>query len=181
MFQVISSTAMLVTNTVFSHFNQFLGVGNVAYVVRANIDLTDAPDTFIGIGVPVASTITRVGVGNGTLNAVSATSAFVKPESIDVIFTSPTAFTVQGSISGIIGNGVVGTAFTSTKVNFTVAAGATPFSAGDYFSFDLVYAPSNFTGVGNGTVTDIQPLAAAVPEIISIEMTSPTAFTVSVS
>ena len=55
--------------------NQFLGVGNVAYVVRANIDLTDAPDTFIGIGVPVASTITRVGVGNGTLNAVSATSA----------------------------------------------------------------------------------------------------------
>lgn len=159
--------------------NQFLGVGNVAYVVRANIDLTDAPDTFIGIGVPVASTITRVGVGNGTLNAVSATSAFVKPESIDVIFTSPTAFTVQGSISGIIGNGVVGTAFTSTKVNFTVAAGATPFSAGDYFSFDLVYAPSNFTGVGNGTVTDIQPLAAAVPEIISIEMTSPTAFTVS--
>lgn len=159
--------------------NQFLGVGNVAYVVRANIDLTDAPDTFIGIGVPVASTITRVGVGNGTLNAVSATSAFVKPESIDVIFTSPTAFTVQGSISGIIGNGVVGTAFTSTKVNFTVAAGAVPFSAGDYFSFDLVYAPSNFTGVGNGTVTDIQPLAAAVPEIISIEMTSPTAFTVS--
>ncbi len=159
--------------------NQFLGVGNVVYVVRANIDLTDAPDTFIGIGVPVTSTITRVGVGNGALNAVSATSAFVKPESIDVIFTSATSFTVQGSISGIIGNGVVGAAFTSTKVNFTVAAGVVPFASGDYFSFDLVYAPSNFTGVGNGTVVDIQPLAAAVPEIITIEMTSPTAFTVS--
>lgn len=159
--------------------NQFLGVGNVAYVVRANIDLTDAPDTFIGIGVPVPSTITRVGVGNGTLSGVSATSAFVKPESIDVIFTSPTAFTVQGSISGIIGNGVVGTAFTSQKVNFTATSGSTPFSAGDYFSFDLVYAPSNFTGVGNGTVVDIQPLTAAVPEIISITMTSATAFTVS--
>ena len=108
--------------------NQFLGVGNVAYTVRANIDLADEASTFIGIGTPVASTVTAVGVGNGTISAITATSAFVKPETIDVIFTSDKSFTVQGSSSGIIGIGTVGVAFTSSKVNFTVTAGSTALS-----------------------------------------------------
>jgi len=158
--------------------NQFLGVGNVAYVVRANVDLTDAAETFIGIGVPVATTAVRVGVGNGTIGSITATSAFVKPESIDVIMTSATAFTVQGSLSGIIGFGTVGTPFTSSKVNFTVTAGMTAFSAGDYFTFDLVYEATTYVGVGNGTMTEISPLVDAVAEDITVTFTSPTAFTV---
>jgi phage tail sheath protein FI len=158
--------------------NQYLGIGNVAYVVRANIDLADEAETFFGAGTPVAGTITRVGIGNGTLGSVTATSAFVKPESIDVIFTSATAFTVQGSVSGIIGTGTVGVAFTSNKVNFTVTAGGTAFSSGDYFTFDLVYAPSSYSGTGNGTVTAIEALTGAVAETIVIVFTSPTAFTV---
>ena len=92
--------------------------------------------------------------------------------------TSATDFTVQGSASGIIGVGTVGAAFTSTKVNFTVTAGLTPFSSGDYFQFDLVYAPTSFVGTGNGTMTQITPLTSAIAEILSVTFTGPTTFAV---
>jgi hypothetical protein len=158
--------------------NQFLGIGNRAYVVRANIDLTDASETFVGIGTPVAKNVHFVGVGNGTISAITATSAFVKPEIIDVVFTSPTNFTVIGSKSGIIGTGVVGTPFSSTKVNFTIAAGLTPFSVDDYFEFELVYVPTSFVGTGNGTMTGLVPDVNAIDETWTITFTSPTTFTV---
>jgi hypothetical protein len=135
--------------------NQFLALGNRAYVVRANVDLSDAAQSFIGIGVPENTTPALTGVGNGTLSGISATSAFVKPETISIIFTSSSAFTVTGSHSGIIGNGIVGSPFTSTKVNFTVTNGAIAFSADDYFQFDLVYVPSGFTGAGTGKMSNI--------------------------
>ena len=159
--------------------NQFLGIGNRAYVVRANIDLTDAAETFVGIGTPVPTTAVRVGVGNGTISGITATSAFVRPESIDVILTSATDFTVVGSNSGIIGTGVVGTPFTSSKVNFTVTAGLTPFSADDYFEFDLVYAPTSYVGTGNGTMTGLAADVNAIDETWTVTLTSATTFTVS--
>lgn len=158
--------------------NQFLGLGNRAFVVRANVDLTDAPDTFVGIGVPVADDVTLVGVGNGTIGSITATSAFVKPETINVIMTSATSFTVQGSQSGIIGIGNVGSPFTSSKVNFTVTAGTTAFSAGDYFEFDLVYAPTSYVGTGDGEMVSIGADVNAVDETWVIEFTDDTNFTV---
>jgi hypothetical protein len=159
--------------------NQFLGIGNVAYVVRANIDLADEAETFIGAGVPVADSITRVAAGDGTLSGVVAVSPFVRPENIDVIMTSDSEFTVQGSRSGIIGTGVVGTPFTSNKVNLTVDAGTTAFAAGDYFTFDLVYAASNYSGVGDGEMVMIEPLVSAGPEVITVTFNSSTGFDVS--
>ena len=158
--------------------NQFLGIGNRAYVVRANIDLTDAAETFVGAGTPIATTPVRVGVGNGTISGITATSAFVKPESIDVIFTSPTTYTVVGSDSGIIGTGSVGVAFASTKVNFTVTAGLTAFSADDYFEFNLVYTPTSYTGTGNGKMINLNADINAIDETWTVTFTSPTAFTV---
>ena len=158
--------------------NQFLGIGSLAYVVRANIDLTDAASSFMGIGVPKATTPVRVGVGNGTISGITATSAFVQPETIDVVMSSSTAFTVIGSVSGIIGTGTVGTPFTSTKLNFTVSAGLTPFSGDDYFQFDLAYAPTSYSGIGNGTMTGLTADVNALAETWSIVFTSSTAFSV---
>jgi hypothetical protein len=152
--------------------NQFIGVGNLAYVVRANIDLTDAAKTFISAGVPTYDTPTFVGVGNGTITGITATSAFVQLDTIQVVMNSSTAFTVQGVNAGIIGTGIVGTPFTSTTVNFTINAGSTPYSGDDYFQFDLVYAPSSFTGTGNGNMTGITPASAVIPEIWSVVCTS---------
>lgn len=158
--------------------NQFLGVGNRAFVIRANIDLTDAAETFVGAGTPVGTAAVRVGVGNGTISSITATSAFVKPEKINVILTSSSEFTVVGSVSGIIGTGLVGTPFTSSKVNFTVTAGLTAFSADDYFEFFLVYAPTSYTGTGNGTMTGIAADINALDETWTITLLTPTTFSV---
>lgn len=158
--------------------NQFLGIGNRAYVVRANIDLKDATQTFVGAGTPEATNVVAVGVGNGTISAITATSEFVRPETVNVVFNTPTSFTVIGSESGIIGNGTVGVAFTSSKVNFTVTAGSTPFVGNDYFEFDLVYVPDSYTGTGNGVMSGIEAGELAIDETWTITMTSATSFDV---
>lgn len=150
--------------------NQFLGVGNRAYVVRANVDLADSAEQFIAFGTPVTDALSFTGIGNGTITMPTATSVFVKPESIDIIFTSATQFTVTGAQTGIIGIGQVGTPFASTKVNFTITAGTTAFSAGDYFEFNLVYQPT-FSGVGTGTMTGLTADVLAVAETWTITMT----------
>jgi hypothetical protein len=163
--------------------NQFLGLGNLAYVVRANVDLSDAAETFVSAGTPIATSATRVAVGNGTISAITASSQFVKPESISVIFTSPTTYKVIGSVSGDIASNVEvhvpPAPWTSTKVNFTITVGATPFSPGDYFEFDLVYAPSSHAGIGTGQVTQIIPDVNAVDETWTIEFVDASNFNVS--
>jgi hypothetical protein len=75
-----------------------------------------------------------VGTGNGTISGLIGGSASVA-EVVTVTFTSSTAFSVAGSVSGAIGSGTVGTPFTSSKVNFTIAAGGVAFVAGDAFTF----------------------------------------------
>jgi hypothetical protein len=158
--------------------NQYLGVGNRAYVVRANVDLTDAASSFIGIGTPVASTPVLMGVGNGSISGLTVVSPMVKLENFTLVSTGPFSFNVTGSVSGLIGIATVGVPFTSNKVNFTIQAGTTAFVAGDYFTFGLKYAPSSFTGTGNGTVSNLLPGDLAVPEVWTVDFISPTQFTV---
>jgi phage tail sheath protein FI len=159
--------------------NQALGALSRAYVVRADVDLSDAPDTFISFGTPVvlAGSTLYNGIGNGTIATITATDSKVKPQTISILFTSATTFAVSGSVSGYIGAGVVGTPFASSKVNFTITAGVVPFVAGDAYLFDLVYT-SVFTGTGNGKLVSLVPDTLAVPETVTIKFTSPTAFTV---
>jgi phage tail sheath protein FI len=161
--------------------NQFLGTGAVAYVVRANIDLTDATTTFISLGIPeiVAGSTVYNGVGNGTISSITASDSTVKPQTITVEFTGSTTFSVVGSLSGYIGAGDVGTAFTSTKVNLTVTAGLVPFATGDVFTFQLAYvATAGGSNVGNGKLITLVADTLAVPEIVTVTFTSPTAFSV---
>ena len=53
--------------------------------------------------------------------------------------TSPTAFTVSGSVSGPLGTGVVGSTFTDalSQITFRVVAGSTAFAPGDEFQLIL--------------------------------------------
>jgi hypothetical protein len=158
--------------------NQFLGIANRAFVVRANVDLSDEAESFIGIGTPVPTEPYLVGQGNGDIADLEAASAQVKPETINVVMTSPTSFTVVGVDSGIIGTGTVGAPFSSNKVNFTVEAGSDPFSADDYFTFDLVYEPTSYVGNGNGVMTQLNADVNAVAETWTITFTSASQFTV---
>lgn len=159
--------------------NSFLGIGNRAFVVRANVNLNDASETFISLGVPTASTPAFVGIGNGTVTGITAASSQVKPQTVTVTFTSATTFNVVGSVNGHIGAGIVPGSFTSTSVSLNVTAGAIPFVSGDKFTFALSYAATAGVNTGNGVVQSLRADTLAVPEVITVTFTSPTAFTVS--
>jgi hypothetical protein len=95
-------------------------------------DLLDKLDTFLtSQGMCLSPSF--VGTGNGTISGLIGGSASVA-EVITVTFTGSTAFDVAGSVSGAIGSGTVGTAFTSSQINFTITAGGTAFVSGDVFT-----------------------------------------------
>jgi hypothetical protein len=95
-------------------------------------DLLDQLDTFLtSQGMTLSPSFS--GAGNGTIGDLIGGAASVA-ETITVTFTSATAFDVAGSISGAIGSGTVGVAFVSSKINFTITAGGTPFAALDVFT-----------------------------------------------
>lgn len=95
-------------------------------------DLLNVLDTFLTT-TGMALTPSFVGTGNGTISALGGSAGVA--ETITVTFTSATAFGVVGSVSGSLGTGTVGSAFTSTKANLTITAGGTAFVATDAFTF----------------------------------------------
>lgn len=159
--------------------NNFLGVGNRAFVVRANIDLTDEPITFMSLGTPVAGSVSYNGIGNGSLISITAVNEKVKPQMITVAFTSPSTYSVSGALSGHIGTGDVGFQFNSTSISFTVVPGEIAFSSGDKFQFPLTYQAEASSGnVGNGRLTGLVADTLAIPETFTVTFTSATAFQV---
>lgn len=159
--------------------NSFLGVGNRAYVVRANIDLTDAATTFMSLGKPVASEAAYNGIGNGSIINITANSNQVKPQTITVSFTSPNTYSVSGSQNGYIGTGVTDFPFTSTLLGLTINSGLVAFSSGDKFQFNFTYQATPGTGnVGNGKFSSLIVDTLAIPETITVTFTSPTEFAV---
>jgi len=97
-------------------------------------DLMNQLDSFL-TGTGQALTPSFTGTGNGTIDAHGGSAGVA--ETITVTFSSSTAFSVSGSISGSLGSGTVGTPFTSTKANLTVTAGGTAFVSGDHFTFEV--------------------------------------------
>jgi flagellar hook protein FlgE len=80
-----------------------------------------------GVGTP---TYGASNVGNGNVSGLSPTAATV-PQTITLTATSANQFSVVGSVSGALGTATVGTPFTSSQVDFTIAAGSTAFATGD--------------------------------------------------
>ena len=155
--------------------NQFLGIGNRAFVVRANIDLSDSPKTFFSAGIPVydPTTLEYVGVGNGTLTSATVPSALKEPEKFTLVAigvqTGDTemSFSVTGSKSGMVGTAKAGTTFTSAAISLLITPGSVAFSPGDYFDFYTVYE-ATFTGAGNGRLIDLVPEANAIHEDFTV-------------
>lgn len=117
--------------------NQYLGIGNRAYVVRADVDLADADVTNI-----VAATPIYVGAGNGTITGVAALELGI-PQTVTVTFLNATTYTTFGSVTGNGGNGVVDTLFDNNIFGFTIHTGAVPFQAGDEFT--IVFTQQTIT------------------------------------
>jgi len=77
--------------------------------------------------------------GDATFGAVTVSPTTVE-ETWTVVFTSPTTFTVRGSISGLqVATGTVGAAYASDngQVVFTITAGGTPMASGDRAEFKV--------------------------------------------
>lgn len=89
-------------------------------------------------GKAVVGTVTRVGTGNGTISDID-TGVNAPSETWTVTFTTATAFTVAGSVSGAKAAGTTGTNYLSNGtpltalLAFRITVGATPHIAGDTF------------------------------------------------
>ena len=177
--------------------NQFLGIGNRAFVVRANVDLRDLSLTE---DVPVkiaATTPTYSGVGNGVLSGVTvAAKTVIETITVTCVTGGATAlFAVEGSTSGLIGTVSAGSTFNSTRVNFNLSSGSTTFAIGDRFTFTFVYREDGFVAgslqhsgrynvnpgtptTGNGLLNNLGIDALVVPEEWTLVFTNATNFTV---
>lgn len=91
--------------------------------------------------VTALATPTVVGTGDGTMNTPTR-GAQAANENVVVTFTDATHFNVVGSVTGALGSGTTGVAFTSSRVNFTITAGVTPFAAADTFTIVVTKNPS---------------------------------------
>ena len=70
---------------------------------------------------------------------ITATAQFFVADTTSVHFFKE-QFSVDGSVSGHIGTAWADFAFTSSQINFTVATGSIPFSAGDRFSIPVAHS-----------------------------------------
>lgn len=112
----------------------------------------------LNIGVRAATITAGAGnVGNGTcvsnanINPASGMDASFHcfPETLTLLFTDSSSYTIIGSFRGSYGTGTVGVPYSTNRHAFTVSAGATPFAAGD--TFQLVYPPY-ITDVPNSSI-----------------------------
>ena len=162
--------------------NNFLGVGNRAFVVRADIDLTDTSSSFISLGIPVLQGAVDAvnNIGNGEVQSISAASNATRPQTYTLKFTSSSTFSLTGSLDGYIGTGNVGLAFNSGTILLSILPGSVPFANGDSFMWNMDYEAVSATEMqGNGTIQDLSAGDLAVPETLTITFTSASEFNVS--
>jgi hypothetical protein len=109
-------------------------------------------NTFLLLGHSLDPVYT--GTGTGTITNLIGTAASVL-EVITITFTSSTAFSVAGSVSGALAAGTVGVAYTSAVANFTVVAGGVAWVAGDTIIFTMTppWVLKGSINVGTGTDT----------------------------
>lgn len=161
--------------------NNFLGVGNRAFVVRADVDLTDSAVSFISLGTPVLQgNVNAVNnIGDGSIDNINAVGPAVRPQTFTIKFTSPSTFSVTGSIDGYVGTGSVGLKFNSNSVSFDVANETIPFANGDSFTFKIDYEATPAGEMqGNGKIHNLTAEDLAVEENLSITFISSTEFNV---
>jgi hypothetical protein len=162
--------------------NQFLSIGNKAFVVRANIDTSDETQYYLAAAklndldgnfqmsdivdgtVFDSASLFSDALGDGTISNITIPDDFRQPESFNIVCIgiqqgdTVNSFTVTGSVSGTIGVAKAGTTFSHPAISFDITEGATLFAAGDYFQFTTKYEALAYpTNTGNGVLHSIIP------------------------
>ena len=109
---------------------------------------------YINIGTSgwTATVPSYSGVGNGTISDITVNQGTADAEFWTLTATSPTTFSVVGSVSGAQAGLTTGVLYTGTQFALTITAGSTPFVNGDYYQFSI----SN-----SGTLNVIDPNVVA--------------------
>lgn len=138
--------------------NQFLELGSLAYVVRADIDLTETseyeytagtPDPGVNTGTGTVTdqdvirewlftTPTFVGTGNGDVGTFEEDTSIVEETWTCTAYlniTDDLVFSVTGSVSGVQTDAEIGVAYANGFVKFQIDAGSTDFVVDDEFVF----------------------------------------------
>jgi hypothetical protein len=127
--------------TVTGSIDGYIGAGNTGVLFNSTaVSFTlSAGSVAFAVGdkfsFSLAYTWTPAGAvtGNGIISSLIADTLLV-PETFTITFTSPTAFDVTGSVSGVAGSGVVGSPFDNNRINFTITSGTVAFAALDAFT-----------------------------------------------
>lgn len=111
---------------------------------------------------PIVAAAVAGNTGNGTIGTLSVGSAPLVG-TYTLTATDATHFAVVDPEGNSLGSATAGSAFTSTGINFTITAGATPFVAGDAFTVSVydavgVYIESVKTA-SDGSQTPVAILA----------------------
>lgn len=123
--------------------NQFLGVGNRAYVVRADVDLADTPIT---VYTPQAPAFT--GTGDGIIMnletipaaGISVNQSTAEAEIWTITATTATTFSVSGSVSGAQATATVGVNYNNGIISFNIPTPTVAYIAGDTFTVQITSA-----------------------------------------
>lgn len=142
--------------------NQYLAEGNRAYVVRANVDLSDNPiTTYVG------NVTGPTGTGNGTLSSLSVNQGTAVTELWTLTATNATTFTVSGFVTGATASATVGVPYNNGILSFTITAGGTAFVASDNFTINVTTSVQNNPLGANDAAKRVTIVTALQAEINS--------------
>lgn len=124
------------------------------------------PGTVLGkktTGTTAVAAAVAGNTGNGTMGAVTV-SAGAKPGVYTLTIIEPGtnvgAFMVSGPDGAVIGNGDVAAAFSAGGLAFTLADGATDFTAGDQFTITVAAGNSKYAPLNLSDATGLAAAAA---------------------
>ena len=153
-------------------------------------NLVTAGNPLFGLGQPVFS---RPNLGQFGMVYMEPNGGFtvskspnIRPQRIDIVFTSPTVYTVTGSLDGSFGTETLGNTFDSDILTFTLHNNANPgapaFETGDTVYFDIAsYADALAVGgyiAGIVANAGAQPNTPQATERWTVTYVSPTTFSV---
>jgi hypothetical protein len=151
----------------FADFGRDMYVGNL-FAALEQVNGVDHVNLDRATRVPVP--VLSVWAGDGSFGTI-VPGTTSKDETWTVTFTSPTTFSVVGSVSGINASGTVGVQYVSDdgEITFLLSAGAVPNVLGDQATF--VTSPL----VGNVPLDPTEIMAAGPTALVTvIDPTSPT-------
>jgi hypothetical protein len=128
-----------------------IGAEGAPYTYKATIEVNGAEANRVARFV--ADETARSGSANGRVKDLTQATSTVA-ETITITFSSASAFSVSGSVSGALGSGTTNTPF-SNRVAFTLIPGSTAWSAGN--TITLVVEQRGFTNDGVGRSIQVQP------------------------